>query len=105
MTTRRFALSRDEQTVQWFYWIVSRRLRDGRLTIVGPKSSQTEAEQFGYEKNLEPFEVVPLHTRDRGAATSQIKARNLDLTGDLEQSIRRSSHQVQGERGNSGDSW
>lgn len=75
-----------------YYWVIANL--HGKLVIIGPKSSGDEANTFAYEKLDVPFEIVPLQTRDRAKATSQIKAMRLDQTGNLEQSIQRSRHKV-----------
>lgn len=77
---------------QIYFWIVANL--NGRLVVIGPKSSEDEANEFGYQKLDVPFDVVPLHTRDRAKATSQVKARRLDATGDLERSIQRARHKI-----------
>ena len=62
--------------------------------IIGPKNSETEAMEFGYQKLDTPFRVVELQTRDRARATSQLKAKKLDATGDLGESIRPARHTI-----------
>lgn len=75
-----------------YHWIVGNY--DGRLVIIGPKLTESEAEQYAYQTLTIPYKIVSLHTRDRAKATSQIKAMRLDQTGDLGGSLRRARHQT-----------
>jgi hypothetical protein len=77
-----------------FYWIVTRYGDDKKLVIIGPKQTEEEAQQFAYQK-LEglSFEIVPLETRDRGRATSEIKAKILGSTGNLGNALQKARHQ------------
>ena len=78
------------RTEPW-YWVVTSY--GGRLVIIGPKSTESEATEFGYLKLDTEFKVVPLATRDRARATSQIKAKRLDITGDLGGALKFAMHQ------------
>jgi len=73
-----------------YYWIYGRY--NGKLVILGCKSSEEEANQYGYEKLEFPFDVVGLPTKDRGRATSMIKARVLDKTANIDTALQRASH-------------
>lgn len=73
-----------------YYWIYARN--KGRLIILGAKSSEEAANQYGYEKLEVPFDVVGLPTKDRARATSMIKARLLDETNNLDIALRRATH-------------
>jgi hypothetical protein len=75
-----------------YYWIVSSY--GGKLVVIGPKNTSEEASEFAYQKLDSAFEIVPLKTRDRARATSQIKAMKLDSTGNLGESIQRAKHQI-----------
>jgi hypothetical protein len=75
-----------------YYWIVANM--QGRLVLIGPKDSADEANSFAYQKIDVPFQVVPLHTRNRATATSRVKAMRLDATGDLSASVSRAMHQA-----------
>lgn len=75
-----------------YYWIYGNH--NGRLFVLGCKSSEEEANQFGYEKLEIPFDVIGLPTKDRGRATSMIKARVLDNTADIDYSLQRASHTI-----------
>jgi len=78
-----------------YWWIVADF--QNRLVIIGPKDSEAEANEFGYQKLDVPFEVVALQTRDRSKAGAQLKARKLDASADLGQSIQRSMRKSPGE--------
>ena len=86
------------QLGQVYYWIVANY--QSRLVIIGPKDSEQEANEFAYQKLDVPVEVVPLQTRDRSKAAAQLKARRLDSTGNLGESIQRSMRKAPGEYGN-----
>ena len=73
-----------------YYWIYGRY--NGKLVILGCKSSEEEANQYGYEKLDFNFDVVGLPTKDRGRATSMIKARVLDKTANIDTALQRASH-------------
>lgn len=75
-----------------YYWIVANM--GGRLVLIGPKDTADEANSFAYQKIDVPFQVVPLHTRNRATATSRVKAMRLDATGDLSLSVGRAMHQA-----------
>ena len=77
---------------QTYFWIVARY--GGRLVILGPKIDEQEANEFGYQKLDTPFDIIGLPTRDRARATSMIKARHLDDTGNLGQALQRARHQA-----------
>lgn len=62
--------------------------------MIGPKDSDTEANEFAYAKLDTPFQIVPLQTRDRKRATSIIKAMKLDETGNLGGAIKPARHQI-----------
>lgn len=70
-------------------WIVADY--QGRMVILKPKGVQSEQEatEYGYNHLDVPFQVVDLPTISRSTAASILKARRLDQTGDLGQSIER----------------
>lgn len=82
----------DGITSKEYYWIIANY--GGRLVVIGPKSTDSEAQSMAYEKLDVPFEIVPLQTRDRSRATSILKARKLEATGNLGQSIQRARHKI-----------
>ena len=71
-------------------WIVEKDVR--KMVIIGPKLTESEANRFGLEKFEGEFEVFGLPTRDKAKATSMIKAKILDRTGNLEEALRRARH-------------
>lgn len=76
-----------------WYWILA--TQGGRRVLLGPKSTEQEAYQLGYERLPENFEVVPLPTRDRAKATSMLKARGFEKGDTLEDSLKRYRHKVE----------
>lgn len=83
---------------EW-YWIVTRfPYPDGKLVIIGPKQTEEEANEFGFQKLDSPFEIHALQTRDRGRATSQLKAKLLDSTSNLGTALQHAQHQTPSER-------
>lgn len=84
---------------QTYYWIVT-TLTDPksgakRMVVIGPKNDESEANRYAYEKldaNCS-FDIVGLPTKDRGRATSILKARRLTQTSNLSQSLQPSLHE------------
>ena len=62
--------------------------------IIGPKMSEEEGTQWAYAHLDVAFDIVPLNTRDRARATSQLKARRLDTEGNLGQALQRARHKI-----------
>jgi len=75
-----------------FYWIIANL--NGKLVVIGPKDTEADANSFAYEKLDVEFEIIPLDTRNRARATSIIKAKRLDATGDLAGALQRARHKV-----------
>lgn len=88
--------SKTAGTSREYFWIVT--LYGDRLAVIGPKDYESEAQDFAYQKLTTPFVIVPLKTRDRSKATSQIKAMKLDELGDLGVALQKASHQTPTER-------
>ena len=78
---------------QPYYWIWG--IKDGRLIVVGCKTSEQEAYQWGYSKlgDLD-FKVEPLPTRDMNSAVRMLKGKLLDKTANLDMSIKRARRKV-----------
>ena len=75
------------------YWIWT--IREGRLVVTGPKSSEQEAYNWGYAKLGDvDFKVEQLPTRDMNAAVRMLKGKLLDKTANLDMSIKRARRQV-----------
>lgn len=66
--------------------------------ILGPKNSEEEASQYGFQKFGGEFDVHELPTRDKTRATSMIKAKIFDQSSDLEKALQKARHQVPGEK-------
>jgi hypothetical protein len=59
-----------------YYWITT--IVNGKTIICGCKSSESEAEGYCYEKNLEPYKIYPLRTKDINAASRMIRGHRLN---------------------------
>lgn len=76
-----------------YYWIWA--IKDGRLVVVGCKSSEQEAYNWGYAKLGDvDFKVEQLPTRDMNAAVRMLKGKLLDKTANLDLSIKRARRQI-----------
>lgn len=79
---------------QEFFWSVTKfPYPNGHLVILGPYSTREDAESKSYQELENPFDIIALKTRNRSAATAQIKKRNLSATSDLGGSLARAGHQ------------
>jgi len=77
-----------------YYYLVTKV--DGKIVVWLDDSvrSEAEANQKGFAKlKGHLFQVLARPYRDVGKVTQEAKALNLNNTGDLEESIRRASHQ------------
>lgn len=80
------------------YWLVG--LNEGKLAIVGPKSSEEEAERVGIEKfPAGEYEVVALPTVNEARATRMLKGRRLQ-NETLTEALQRVRHPYKGEEFN-----
>lgn len=70
------------------YWAWDTQTR----TIVGPKDTEDEINQLAFRTIDADFRIFLLNTDDKRKAVSQIKARLLEETYSLEQSMRRFHH-------------
>ena len=76
-----------------YYWIWC--VKDGKLIVVGCKTSEQEAYQFGYSKLSDTdFRIEPLPTRDMNSAVRMLKGKLLDKTANLDMSIKRAKRKV-----------
>lgn len=73
-----------------YYWVWANDA--GRRIVWGPYSSCEEASRKGYSKLKCPFEVVPLKTRDEGAASRMLRSKLLDSSGSISESFQRFKH-------------
>jgi len=71
-----------------YYWIVTTN-NSGNRVIVGPETSEYLA-TLRADKLQNPFDVVGLETSDINEASSQIKAMELQKTGDVDKASSRS---------------
>ena len=75
-----------------FYYIYCKS--EGKVCLLGPYNSESEANQVAVSKLSGAYEVIPLKTRDRSRATSILKHRLLTESGDLGEALRRVRHSV-----------
>ena len=64
-----------------------------RSCLLGPYASSEAAEKIAFERlgNI-PYELVPMSTRDRSAATQRLRAMKLNNGNDLDSALQRVSH-------------
>ena len=79
-----------------YYYILA--INMGKRVLLGPYLTEEEANSVGYQKLDISFEVIPLNTKSRSKATQMLKARVLDETANLEESLGRVKHKVQGDK-------
>jgi len=78
-----------------FYYLVFKH--EGRMVVwlIPDCQNDAEAHRKGFEKLQGTiFEVVKRNYNDTGRVTQEMKARNLDSTGDIESSLRRAKHKL-----------
>lgn len=67
----------------------------GRPVILGPYNSETEANQFGFQKIRDgDFMVEVMDTRDRQAAKARFNYKRLEQTGQLEVALKRAKYKI-----------
>ena len=77
-----------------YYWIWGKQIdAKGRDVILGWYRTYDEADKYAYSKIRGDYEIVPLKTRDREAATQIIRKMRLDKTDSIEQTLERFRHQ------------
>lgn len=77
-----------------YYWILTVDRVSSRPVILGPYSTEEEANQIGFGKLGGSFEVVPLRTRDVGLATKVLKHRRFMTTDQLSEALKRARHKI-----------
>lgn len=75
-----------------YYYIFA--VSQGKRVFLGPYDTEEEANRIGFGKLEGNFECIPLPTRDRSRATGMLKARLLDKSGNLENSLERVKHKT-----------
>jgi hypothetical protein len=81
-----------KRTYYWIHWFLAGTKSGG---LIGPCVSEDEANEkaisecHGYQ-----YEVIPLDTRDKSAASGKLKAIILHKTKDMGQAMQRVRHQV-----------
>ena len=75
-----------------YWWI--KTTHEGRLVILGPYGTESEANEFGLEHFGNNYEAFDLPTRDKARATSMIKARILKQTSNLDTALQRARHKI-----------
>jgi len=76
----------------WWYIVTK---QNGRMVLLGPYSDAREAEGIAVEKLNTDYEIVAMATRDRAAATQQLRHKMLRSNGgNLDESLRRMRHTI-----------
>lgn len=73
-----------------YYWITT--IQDGRPVIIGPANSEEEAQNLGFQKLSNDFEVHALNTSNEAEATRMLKAKILNKTADLGKALNKFNH-------------
>lgn len=74
-----------------WYWITG-RAPSGKLVLIGPESTEIAAFEKGMRYFEGVFDVTPLPSKDKRTATSMLKAKLLDQTCNLSESLKPVSH-------------
>ena len=77
-----------------YYWILAVEPITGRPVVLGPYSTESEANDVGFNKCGGTFEVLPLKTRDVGLATKILKHRRFEQSEQLAEVLKRAKHKV-----------
>lgn len=72
-----------------YYWLIGKDA--GRRVIMGGYESYEAAEMDGFA-NFQEYEIIPLPTRDRGAAREMIRKHVLDETHNVDETFKRFKH-------------
>ena len=78
-----------------FYWLHGKN-DEGRVVVLGPFGSESEAEVIGYDK-CESFEVVPLTTRNLAEANRRLRMSRLEKGDSLSDVLKRAKHKFDGD--------
>ena len=85
-----FQYDGDQERYRYYIWAVYM----GRVIVRGPFADERAAQSAGLNKMNVRFNTVYLKTVDLGAATSMIKERHVQNTGELDTAMKRASHQM-----------
>jgi len=77
-----------------YYWILAVEGTTGRPVILGPYSSESEANDMAFNRCGASFEVIPLQTRDVRSATKILKHRRFEQSEQLAEVLKRARHKV-----------
>lgn len=77
----------------WFY--IVGKSPEGRTVLIGPEATSQAANERGFQAFNGVFEVYELPTRDRSKATSILKAKLLDATGNLSEALKPVKHTIE----------
>ena len=76
------------------YWYIVTK-QDGRQVLLGSYNDAREAEEIAMEKINTDYEIIPLPTKNRAAATQMLRHKILRGNGgNLEDSLRRMKHTI-----------
>ena len=79
-------------SIKQYYWILANV--NGKTVILGAFNTEEEANRVGFEKIEGNFEVIPLSTKDTGAASRILKYRKFNQTSQLEEALKRAKHKI-----------
>ena len=79
-----------------YYWICAVDRVSQRPVVDGPYNSESEANQFGFSKNINggDFNVYQFDTRNKFSARDKFKHKILERTGDISSVFKRAKYPV-----------
>jgi len=76
-----------------YFWVWA--MHEGKIAVFPPPyNTEEEANNYGFSKLGNNFEIAKLTTRDVTKATRTIKRTVFDRTSDLDLALRRAKHQL-----------
>ena len=76
------------------YWWVTTTSGDGKMVVLGPYSTEDNANNYAFRHLGSNFETHQLFTKDMAKATRMLKKRLFDRIGDLDTALKRAGHQL-----------
>ncbi|MBA7498681.1 hypothetical protein ES704_01418 [subsurface metagenome] len=77
-----------------YWWVTT--IHGGRTIVLGPFSSEEEANEVGYQRLDGNYNVHSLPTRDESTATRMLKGKKLKEDSTLGESLKRFRHKTKG---------
>lgn len=81
------------------YWWVTTVSPGGKLVILGPYSSEEDANEYGFSHFSSNFEVEQTAVKDQAEVTRIMKKKRYDTINNLDQALQRARHQLPKEKG------